>query len=384
MAARLDPVADAKAKDTEDAKDKETPPAKDAKNLGQQVFRNASWEVTLKFDKDDKNQTRISPDSRIKNVHVSHREQDLGNPTIDGVFFRLIQGETRKTFYFQGPKVPWDKDAPLGNDKSWPMPSVNPTKPVELEQVFDRSNTPIASIDEIRIPYLSNRNANRPLVAAKPSRFGKKEEPAADPTKVAPPGAGAMGSMPPGGPGIPPMSSGMIGGPMYGMQTGGKGASGGLGGAQGSANVTPNFGFDRERYLFVTDQSRHLPLAMTLAVDQSHLNEILVALANSKLRFQTTQVEFRREPAGASANSTAGNGFPQPGSGGLTPSSPPGEDFRRTPAVPPGGIGMMSPDGTASTAPTPASDNPNLVELTVYGIASLYERPSEKPAEEKK
>jgi hypothetical protein len=385
MAARLDLVADAKAKDTEDApakdaKDKEAPPAKDAKNLGQQVFRNASWEVTLKFDKDDKGQTRISPDSRIKNVHVSHREQELGNPTINGVYFRLIQGETSKTFYFQGAKVPWDKDAPLGNDKGWPMALVKPMEPMVLEQVFDRSNTPIASIDEIRIPYLSNRNANRPLVAAKPKRFGKEEAPAADATKVAAtPGAGVLG-MPAGAPGVSPMA-GAVGGSMYGMQTGG------LGGAQGSANKTPNLGLDRDRYLFVTDQSRHLPLAMTLAVDQSHLNEILVALANSRLRFQTTQVEFRRQPAGASANSATGGGFPQPGYGGsgspgtLTPGTP-----MRTPAVPPSGFEQTSPSGTASTATatTPGPDNPNLVELTIYGIASLYERPSEKPPEDKK
>jgi hypothetical protein len=391
MAARLDPVAEAKAKDTEDApakdaKDKEAPPAKDAKYLGEQVFRNASWEVTLRFDKDDKGQTRISPDSRIKNVHVSHREQELGNSTIRGVFFRLIQRETRKTFSFEGSKVPWDKDAPLGNDKGLPMPSVHPSEPMELEQVFDRSNTPIASIDEIRIPYLSNRNANRPLVAAKPKRFGKEEAPPADATKVAAtPGAGAMG-MPAGAPGVSPMS-GSGGGPMYGMQPGGVGAAGGLGGAQGSANKTPNLGLDRDRYLFVTDQSRHLPLAMTLAVDQSHLNEILVALANSRLRFQTTQVEFRRQPAGASANSATGGGFPQPGYGGsgspgaLTPGTP-----MRTPAVPPSGFEQTSPSGTASTATatTPGPDNPNLVELTIYGIASLYERPSEKAAEEKK
>src|ERR1019366_8825132 len=108
---------------------------------------------------------------------------------------------------------------------------------------------------------------------------------------------------PPGGSGVPPMPGGSGNVPGFGMQ-------GGPGGAQTPANKTPNLGLDRDRYLFVTDQSRHLPLAMTLAVDQSHLNEILVALANSRLRFQTTQVEFRREPAGG--NSAAGNGYPLP------------------------------------------------------------------------
>ena len=170
---------------------------------------------------------------------------------------------------------------------------------------------------------------------------------------------------------------------MYGMQTGGMGAAGGQGGAQTPANKTPNLFLDRERYLFVTDQSRHLPLAMTLAVDQSHLNEILVALANSKLRFQTTQVEFRRQPAGASAsaNSAVGNGIPQLGMSGSSGSYQSRENFTGTPAVPAvGGFGLPS----AGTATAPPPDNPNLVELTIYGIASLYERPPEKPPKEKK
>jgi hypothetical protein len=44
-----------------------------------------------------------------------------------------------------------------------------------------------------------------------------------------------------------------------------------------------------------------------------------------------------------------------------------------TPAVPPPGFGP--PGAAATTMATPIFDNPNLVELTIYGIASLYERP---------
>jgi hypothetical protein len=373
MAARLAPAADAKAK--EDAPVTDAKDAKDAKVLGRQVFRNASWEVTLVFDKDEKGQLRISPDSRIKNIHVSHREQMLGNPAvpIDGAFFRIHQGESAgRTFHFEGEKVPWDKERPLGGDAGYQLSSIDPTKPVELEQVFDRGDTPIASIEEIRIPYVSNRNANRPLVAAPPKRFGKTEA-VADKTKTA---TDSSSSATPGL--APPMAGG--GGGMIGMmRPGGQGALGGggtssTGAAQASTDLTPNIGLDRARYLFVTDQSRHLPLAMTLTVDQSHLHEILVAIANSKLRFQTTQVEFRRQPAGASAGTTGGaNMTSMPG---LTPSAMPAEGPMRTPAFAPPGMGL--PGATPTTMTTPAFDNPNLVEVTIYGIASLYERPREE------
>ncbi len=399
MAARLDPVADAPAKevppakeakdkedapaakedkpaskeDTPAAKDKAEVPAKDAKDskyLGRpQVFRNASWEVTLLFDKDDAGKLRISPDSRIKNIHVSHREQTLGNPAvpIDGAFFRLRQGDSNpRTFYFQGEKVPWDKERTLGADRVFSLTSIDPKRPVELEQVFDRGNTPIASIDEIRIPYVSARNANRTLVAAKPERFGKKEA-AAAPATATTPGGGVIGM--PGG------SASLGGAPPPGMFSpgpGGSGAAGGQGGsttgAQPSTDRTANISIDRDRYLFVTDQSRHLPLALTLTVDQSHLNEILVALANSRLRFQTTQVEFRRQPSVAGATSTTGGGFPLPGGSGAAQ----GDNTRPSTFAPPG---TLVPGGTAAAMATPTFENPNLVELTIYGVASLYERP---------
>ena len=149
-------------------------------------------------------------------------------------------------------------------------------------------------------------------------------------------------------------------------------------GAQPSTDRTANIGLDRARYLFVTDQSRHLPLAMTVTVDQSHLHEILVAMANSKLRFQTTQVEFRRQPAGAA------------------------RPRRRVLLRPEGraaGGGTLDPVGSArgiwagwlsaarrgaAAMTTPTLENPNLVEVTIYGVASLYERPREDKKEDKK
>ena len=49
----------------------------------------------------------------------------------------------------------------------------------------------------------------------------------------------------------------------------------------------------RNRYLYVTKQCRHLPIAMLLVVEQEHIHDLLVALTDSKLRFQVTQIQFR-------------------------------------------------------------------------------------------
>ena len=351
MAARLDPV---------DVEFEKTPVP--AGKLGRHVFRNPSWEVTLLFDKTD-NGTRISPDSTIKNVHVSHRDQDLGSPkNPTGVWFRLFQdGNPVRAFPVEGEKVAWQQSRTFGAGKAKDgfLVNADPARPMQLEQVFDSSNTPIVVVDELKIPYLSHRNAIWPLIPTKPDRYGKHDSPA-DASKAPVPGAPGLPTAGNMTPGMPPAGSGPL--------TGLPGASG-----QTAEDLTSNktLNIHRNRYLFVTEQSRHLPLAMTLTIDQSHLGDILVAVANSRLRFQTTQVEFRRDHSGGPAGSSTpagdrppGTAFPAGSSGGLPPAPPP---------MPMTGPGF--PSG-APAAPTAVDEgNPNLVEVTIYGIASLYERP---------
>ena len=91
--------------------------------------RRASWAATssatpagrsqLLFDKTD-NGTRISPDSTIKNVHVSHRDQDLGSPKNPaGVWFRLVQdGNPVRAFAVEGEKVAWQQSRTFGAGKA--------------------------------------------------------------------------------------------------------------------------------------------------------------------------------------------------------------------------------------------------------------------------
>jgi hypothetical protein len=105
-------------------------------------------------------------------------------------------------------------------------------------------------------------------------------------------------------------------------------------------------GLVRPRYLDQTDQVRRMPLGLVLIVDQAHVPEVLSALTNCRLRLQITQVNLQHFR-------------------GVIKS-----DEKR------------DPKGPVTPAPRPDDEQAanNLVELSVYGIASLCERLPAKPA----
>ncbi len=107
-------------------------------------------------------------------------------------------------------------------------------------------------------------------------------------------------------------------------------------------------GIDRLRYLTVTKQVRRMPIGVVLIVDQAHVQDILRAFANSRLHFQTTQVHLTR------------NRGQSPGAVAMPP-------------APFGNMGGGAAGGEDS--------NTNLVEVAVYGLASIYEKFPPKPAE---
>ena len=170
-----------------------------------------------------------------------------------------------------------------------------------------------------------------------------------------------------------------------------------------------------------------MPVALVLVLDQEYIADVLAAVANSRLRIQTTQVHWQHLPTGAvkpplsegegdptvaagsegprpagysPAAGPGGGGRPMAGSGlkpppgsGLSAPPRPGEGGSGRPmgggsGAPPRGVmsprpmgGAFGPAGGAGAAPTEEEDDPNLVELAVYGIASLYERyPPKAPA----
>ena len=117
----------------------------------------------------------------------------------------------------------------------------------------------------------------------------------------------------------------------------------------------------RNRYLYVTKQCRHLPIAMLLVVEQEHIHDLLVALTDSKLRFQVTQIQFRHVkgiastlPITLSDSKTDTRGQP----------SNPGRSPR----------GRSSPGFPGTTNTTDEAGTPDLVELAIYGVAAIYDR----------
>jgi hypothetical protein len=204
------------------------------------------------------------------------------------------------------------------------------------------------------------------------------------------------------------------GGPVQGGSTGGLGA------------VSPN-GLIRNRYIDVTEQVRRMPVGLVVVVDQANVQDFLTAFANSRLRIQTTQVHWQHmrdsikppvegssgggpgvpggpaasggiRPGGGGAGpdddarmgsgggAGLGGGKFRPGSSAAMPGSPgpgmaPGRPLMpgmppmmpgTMPSVPGGGIPGGMP-GLGSGAED-HEDDMNLVELAIYGVASLYER----------
>ena len=105
-----------------------------------------------------------------------------------------------------------------------------------------------------------------------------------------------------------------------------------------------------------TDQARHLPIAMVVVVEQAHLNDVLIAVTESPLCIQTTQIAFQHVTIKG-------------------PKPPPDPAAEGNPRTTPG-----APVGPLGTPLQVEEDDPNLLELTIYGIATLYERPKPKEA----
>lgn len=348
--------------------DKDDPPVKGA--LQRQRFRNPNWELELIFEQDAKGKLVISDKSKVKNINAAKHTLPLSTAV-----FRVQQGEKgHQDLSFPDDYLAWGVEP-----KTLKAPvavNFDLSQPIEVEQVFSWATSPIKYVNAIELYYNSHRTANLALQPAK--QFPAPEAP-------------KEGSAPAGGPGMPGMPGGMSGQPV--PPSGPSGPSGdgrgpmppGMGGPGGDGSLTPN-GLVRNRYIAVTDQVRHMPVALSLIVDQAHMQDVLTAVNNSRLRIQITQVQWQHAhgiKSGALALAPGGGGIEQPGPfpPGMGPKPP---KFPGGGMVPPGG-GMVPPGGGivppggilpggAPSAGAGDEDDPNLVELAVYGIAALYER----------
>jgi hypothetical protein len=308
------------------------------------TFRNATWELRLvleqKKDAANGNVTWvIGKDSTIKNVSASKRMLDLKK----GARFRLRQGtRTPDEFIFDGEMLAWNSEPARLGKVIDQIKNVDLSEPFDVQQVFDWESSPIKRVDDLRTAYSSHRTANVALkpgldfpVQAQANPVGGPSPapgpaPGPGPTTRGRPAPGPGGDRRPGpGPGPAP-------GP------------GGEGVAAVDTSVTDRHGILRNRYVHVTKECRHLPIALTLIVDQAHIHNVLIAVANSRLRIQTTQIQFQ-QTSGIKSQVATDETMPTP---------------MPMPVPRPMGMGMDMD----------SSEDPNLVELTVYGIASLYER----------
>lgn len=278
---------------------------------------------------------------------------------------------------------------------------------VRVRQVFDIRTVPIKRIEALALGQsgLDSRNAAATLV--QPLFFPAPKE-AADEKggdnpqggKFGQPGPMGFGPMGPMGPGpAGPASPG--GRPMFGPNS-----------QQGTfvhgGPITQVVDENKKRYLLVNEQVRRLPVGIVIVVDQEYMQDLLMAFANSPLRFQITQIEWTRFRGtlsgtgfGGSANDTNaidyGRGSVNFGSelrpggnsirpGPITPSGPPMRPGSGSPSSfgPPGSFGPGSfgpgnPYGSNSTSVSEAQITSGLVELSIYGIVSLYEKYTEAP-----
>jgi hypothetical protein len=358
-------------------------------------YRNGDWEIKLIVEGNT-----ISNMSTITNVSAAKAPLPLGGKESKALRFQLRQG-AGAPLVLQIAGEPLVPETALefknADPKEWEKPKViderlDLSKPFDLEMVFEWSNAPIRRIDALRTAKQSHRTAKCSLVpypafksAESPDAGGAARPAAAAGGQPAAQGAGAPAAV--DKPGVGP------GGP------------GGLGGVQGAA--TEVYGLEKNRYIIATEQSRHLPIAMVLVVEENHINDVLIAIASSPLRIQATQIAFHEMPLRGPASTTGdpssdrprgvvpdqpipprrgpGDGGPviRPGGPGVRPGDPrPGDPRPGGPR--PGGPmpGGPMPGGPGSHPEVQAEDyDTNLVELTVYGIATLYERYKEKTAD---
>lgn len=211
-----------------------------------------------------------------------------------------------------------------------------------VEQVLDERTVPIRRVDQVVLGYRDNRNFATELKAPK----FYPEDAATPAVPVGPPG------------GRPPVGGGDDG-PV------GPGGPRGPAGAAGARTGNPETVLDgnKKRYLAQNDQVRRMPVAIVLVVDQMFMQDAMVAYTNSPLRFQITQSHWKR------FRGTLG--------GPAAPGGVPGGDDGDGPApVPvPGGSPAIGSSGVGES-----QVSSGLVELTIYGVVSLYEKFDDKPA----
>lgn len=398
------------------------------------TFVSRLWQIDLEVKSEG---PRKYLTGKIKNITDRVQLLGIGNMMRLDVYFDdqtvpfpfIIEGE----FVEAGKQVPI-LYVPLNHDIP---PNLNPTSIVKLEQIFDARTVPVKRIDQIIIGKTDNRHATAQLKSAK-----FVPEPAVKPSAGGGDGGGGGDGF--AGPGGKGFGGGAPSGPPPG--------AGGGGGAPAESDLEAYFASYKLRYLETTDQVRRIPVAIVMVVDSMYLQDVLASYSNSKLRFQVSQIHYKRfrdklsipnaPGSGSSGGMFSGGGGSETmfsggfgggeegggspkGGGGLSPRGNPGGPGggltpRGTPGGPGGGGGLSprglpgGPGGSSdgggggpprSQMPRGSSGGPSggggmmgmgdmfggmgmmsssgvaesqtaagLIELTIYGVVSLYDR----------
>lgn len=378
-------------------------------------FQSRVWQVNLKVEQRTGDQ-KWAITGTLRNL--TDRLQLLGNGNTMVLNVWLSADPNARPFAFKigGEYVPGNETRPIESPEHTLPPGVIPTEIHRVEQVFDTRTVPVRRIDHLVLGYRDSRFAAKPLELPRFKRFEDEEaaSAAAGTATGSPMGVGSSAGPPPPGvgssAGTSPQGVGPSAGPpgLPGM------TPGATGWPEGGGDVATVIDANKKRYVEKpTLQVRRMPVAITLIVDQAYMQDVLLAYANSPLRFQITQVDWQRFRGPLGGGTGSGEGFgiggedmvagpargyegaglKLGGMGGLMPApggfgsavGPPGGPPLPGGPTPPGiggfGPGAYSPSGMggiygAGSMPTLTESQltAGLVELTVYGIVSLYEK----------
>jgi hypothetical protein len=393
-------TADADKEPEKDAKPAAPPaPPKVVTDPMHRKYRNSFWELDLKLTRNDKGIYSIG--GTIKNVGKAKQ-------TIDTDFLVYLDDTI-------------DSDMPFANIHAARLPmnvgesftlkdtTCEQNKSISgiyaVEQLLTWQTVPVKRIDKIELGYASSRTANRSLKL--PIWIPKPEAPAE---------GGDAGA----------------GGPPEGMGMGSGRSRQGV--ASSTASDQSKSGLNKNRYTDANAQVRHMPIAMAVLMDEDHIHDFLGALANSRLKIQTLQIHWNHsrdkiKPSGEEDPDTNTN---KRSATAAQPTRPTGVN---QPPMPPSGMGTLGrrPDmggmgremgrgmggggrqgqmgklgggfgfgggfggpggsgfgkqvtasraavpGTSATSASEEDEPMTLVELSVYGLATLYERFPGKP-----
>lgn len=356
----------------------------------QRTFRSRLWQVSIKAEPRPTD-GRVVLSGSIRNV--TDRLQLLGanNTLVLNVWLSKAPNTQPVPFKIGGEFVPGGETIPIKENTDHVLPLGTPVEEiVKVEQVFDRNTVPIRRIDRVALGYRDNQFAAFELKMPNFPSFLKDEENAKAAATTGP-SSTQPGRSPGSGP-VNNLSPAAIGG-----SGGSKTVS--TGPWEGGGDVASVIDGSRKRYIAVTKQIRRMPVGIVVVVDQAYMQDVLLAYANSPMRFQITQMHWKRfrgtlEAEPSELGGPVAGGFP--GSSGVARSSGGSTELQFGGPRSPRPMSPSSPPGPRNTPPGPAFgpsfgpsgtlDNSSgstlsegqltagLVEMTIYGAITIYEK----------